>query len=122
MGTMEVPVMPKPVRRRPHRSREEIAAILDKFDRSAISVLAFAKHEGLAVSTVRLWLSRRGRPSGPRSQSPALVPVHVIGPAAAEDVVFEVLLAGGRTLRFPRGVAALELAAICEALERPCSR
>jgi len=119
---MEVPIMPKPVRRRRHRSREEIAAILDKFDRSAISVLAFAKRQGLAVSTLRLWLSRRGRPRGRRSQTSVLVPVHVIGPAAAEDVVFEVLLVGGRTLRFARGVAIDELAAVCEALERPCSR
>ena len=114
--------MRKPATRRRHRSREEIAAILDKFDRSAISVLAFAKRESLAVSTLRLWLSRRGRPSGRRSQSPVLVPVHVLSPAAAEDVVFEVLLAGGRTLRFPRGVGTDELAAVCEALERPCSR
>lgn len=114
--------MPKPVRRRRHRSREEIATILDKFDRSDLSALAFAKREGLAVSTLRLWLSRRGRPSRHQSQTSVLVPVHVIGPTAAEDVVFEVLLVGGRTLRFPRGVAALELAAVCEALERPCSR
>jgi hypothetical protein len=118
---MEVPVMPKPATRRRHRSREEIAAIVDKFDRSDLSALAFAKREGLAVSTLRLWLSRRGRAQG-RSRRPVLVPVHVVGPAAAEDVVFEVLLAGGRTLRFPRGIAAEELAAVCEALERPCSR
>ncbi|MFN2428097.1 MAG: hypothetical protein ABR587_16810 [Candidatus Binatia bacterium] len=118
---MEVPIMAKPVRRRHHRSREEIAAILDKFDRSDLSVLAFAKREGLAVSTLRLWLSRRGRRPG-RPRGPVLVPVHLVGPAAGDDVVFEVLLAGGRTLRFPRGVPAVELAAVCEALERPCSR
>lgn len=114
--------MPKPVRRRRHRSREEITAILDKFDRSDLSALAFAAREGLAVSTLRLWLSRRGRPAGRRQRGPVLVPVHVVGSATAEDVVFEVLLVGGRTLRFPRGIVADELAAICEALERPCSR
>lgn len=113
--------MPKPVRRRRHRSREEIAAILDKFDRSELSALAFAQREGLAVSTLRFWLSRGGRHPD-RQCGPVLVPVRVVGPAAAEDVVFEVLLAGGRTLRFPRGIAADELTAVCEALERPCSR
>lgn len=112
--------MPKPVRRR-RLSREQIAAILDKFDGSDLSALAFAKSEDLAVSTLRFWLSRRGRRSD-RQRGPVLVPVHVVGPAAAEDVVFEVLLAGGRTLRFPRGIVADELAAVCEALERPCSR
>lgn len=112
--------MPKPVRRRRHRSREEIAAILDNFDRSELSALAFAKREGLAVSTFRLWLSRRTRrPS--RRRRPVLVPVNVLGAVAGDDVVFEVLLVGGRTLRFGRGVPVLELAAVCEALERPCS-
>ena len=112
--------MPKPVRRR-HRSREEIAAILDKFDRSELSAFAFAGHEGLAASTLRVWLSRRSE-SALDQQAPRLVPVRVVGPAAAEDVVFEVLLVGGRTLRFPRGIPGPELAAVCEALERPCSR
>lgn len=113
--------MPKPVRRRRHRSREEIAAILDKFDRSETSAFSFAQREGLAVSTLRLWLSRRGdRPV--RRRRPVLVPVHIVDAAAGGDVVFEVLLTGGRTLRFGRGVAADELAAVCEALERPCSR
>lgn len=113
--------MLKPVRRRRHRSREEIAAILDKFDSSESSAFAFAQREGLAVSTLGLWLSRRGRRPGPQ-RGPVLVSVHVVGPAAGDDVVFEVLLAGGRTLRFPRGIAADELAAVCEALERSCSR
>ncbi len=119
MGTMEVPVMPKTVRRR-HRSREEIAAILDKFDRSDLSLLAFARREELAVSTLRLWLSRRDR--RPARRAPVLVPVHVIGGAPAADPPFEVTLAGGRVLRFARGVDADELAAVCAALERPCSR
>lgn len=73
------------------------------------------------MSTLRLWLSRRIGPPG-RRRGPVLVPVHVVGAAAGSDVVFEVLLAGGRTLRFPRGIAADELAAVCEAIERPCSR
>ena len=111
--------MSKPVRRRRHLSREEIAAILDKFDHSETSAFAFARREGLAVSTLRVWLSRR---SGRSSRGPVLVPVHVVGAAAGSDVIFEVLLAGGRVLRFPRGIAGDELAAVCETLERPCSR
>ena len=111
--------MSKPVQRRRHRNREEIAAIVDKFDHSELSALAFAQREGLAVSTLRLWLSRRG---GRPRRVPVLVPVHVVGTAAGIDVIFEVLLAGGRVLRFPRGVGGDELVAVCEALERPCSR
>ena len=56
------------------------------------------------MSTLRLWLSRRIGPPG-RRRGPVLVPVHVVGAAAGSDVVFEVLLAGGRTLRFPRGAS-----------------
>jgi hypothetical protein len=45
------------------------------------------------------------------------MPADVVSP-----VVVEVALAGGRVLRFPRDMPADALAAICDALERPCSR
>jgi len=121
---MEVPIMSSPVRRRHHRSREEIAALLFEFDRSGQSASAFAHGRGLAVSTLQAWRRRRGQaPSGPGAALPRLLPVTVgMEPLRAGPVLLEVLLVGGRVLRFPPGLAAEELTAVCEALERPCLR
>lgn len=69
----------------------------------------------------RLWLSPRTDGLARRC-GPVLVPVHLVDTVAGGDVVFEVLLAAGRTLRFGHGVPTDDLAAVCEALERPCSR
>jgi hypothetical protein len=116
MGTTEVPIV-KRIRIR--RSREEIAAIVASYRSSGQSALAFSRSQGLAVSSRRPWLSQRPA-KRPRKLS-TLVPVRIVGPAATL-AVFEVALAGGRVLRFPSGTSADELAAICDALERPCSR
>jgi hypothetical protein len=116
MGATEVPIVK---RTRIRRSREEIAAIVSSFRSSGQSALAFARSQGLAVSSLRLWAS--ALPASPQRKPPAFVPVR-IADAVAPAGMFEVALAGGRVLRFPRGVATDELAAVCDALERPCSR
>jgi hypothetical protein len=109
-------------RRRRHRSREEIATILSAFDQSGQSAVAFARREKLALSTLRLWLSRRGTARVGRRQVPLLIPVTLPTVASAVEPPFEVMLTNGRVLRFARGLGPDELAAVCEALERPCSR
>lgn len=106
-------------RTRIRRSREEIAAIVSSFHRSGQSELAFARSQGIAVSSLRLWLSqaKQSRPTRP----PVLLPVTI--PAGFTSSAFlEVLLASGRVLRFPRGIAVEEVTALCDALERQCSR
>ena len=113
--------MSKPISRRRHRSREEIAAILSALDSSGQSAAAFSRSEGLALSTLRVWMSRRAMRSR-RPPSPALVPVTITAGSFAPSPLFEVVLAGGRILRFACGVPTEELAAICDALDRPCSR
>lgn len=112
--------MQKPRRRHIHRSPEEIASILAEFDRSGQSAVSFAREQDLALSSFRFWLSRRGKTSK-RAKSTALVPVTIAAGGFAPSPFFEVALAGGRTLRFPRGVAPGELAAIVDALD-PCLR
>ena len=113
--------MPKPIRRRRYRSREEVAAILTAFDRSGQSAVAFAQSNQLALSTFRLWLSRRGKRPGSGAGG-ALVPVVITGSDFASPAMFEVSLTNGRVLRFPRGLRPEDLAAIADALERSCSR
>lgn len=113
---MEVPIV-KRIRIR--RSREQIAAIVSSFRSSGQSALAFAQSEGIAVSSLRLWASQAKRVHSPKR--PALLPVSMPF-SLATPVLFEVMLAGGRVLRFPSGTATGDLAAICDALERPCSR
>ncbi|HYC54490.1 MAG TPA: hypothetical protein VEL28_06110 [Candidatus Binatia bacterium] len=106
-------------RNRVRRGREEIAEILSSFERSGQSVFAFAKSQGIAVSSLRLWALRSGRHK--TVQRPALLPVTIpIG--LPSPVILEVVLLGGRVLRVPQGIAVAELAALCDALERPCSR
>lgn len=111
--------MPKPIQRRRHRSREEVAAILTDFDRSAESAVAFAQANQLALSTFRLWLSRRGK--RPRASN-ALVPVTITGGDFTSPAMIEVALTNGRVIRFPRGLRPEDLAAIANALEQRCSR
>ena len=113
--------MSKPIRRRRHRSREEIAAILATFDRSGQSAVAFAQTNDLALSTFRLWLSRRGKRPRPDAGG-ALVPVVITGGDFASPAMIEVSLTNGRVLRFPRGLRPDDLAALANALEQPCSR
>ena len=113
--------MPKPIRRRRHRSREEIGAILAAFDCSGQSAVAFAQTHGLALSTFRLWLSRRGKPLAP-SGTTALVPVTITGGDFASPAMFEVSLTNGRVLRFALGIRPQDLAEIADTLERACSR
>ena len=106
----------KRIRRR--RSREEIAAILSSFQSSGQSALAFAQSRDIAVSSLRLWLSQARQSRSPKRALllPVSLPADLTSP-----VLFEVTLCSGRVLRFPHGTAADELAAICDALERPCS-
>ena len=107
-------------RTRIRRSPEEIGAIVSSFRSSGQSVFAFARSQGIPVSSLRLWSSSASLPK-PRRSRPLLVPVRITD-AAMPVVMFEVILAGGRVLRFPRGTSVEDLAAICEALERPCLR
>ena len=113
---MEVPIV-KRIRLR--RSREDIAAIVSSFHSSGQSQLAFAQSQGIAVSSLRLWVSRAASVRSPKT--PRLLPITL--PADVMPPLFvEVALVGGRVLRFGHSMPADDIAAICDALERPCLR
>ena len=96
------------------RTPEEIRSILDWYDESGLSLLAFARKHGLCYATLRGWRARRevpvarpGRPGGGRAPCgspggpPAFVPVEIDVGARAEDFVLEWV--PGRSLRIPAG-------------------
>ena len=84
-------------RRRRRRSRDEINTLVEQFDRSGLSQVAFARRKGLSLSTLRRWLERRRRQAG---IAPRFVPVSVAG-AGLAAVGLELELAGDRRLHIP---------------------
>lgn len=100
------------------RSPDEIRTILDWYEESGLSLLAFAQKHGLCYATLRAWRARRevprarpaapggGRaPCGSPDEPPAFVPVEIDLGARAEDFVLEWV--PGRWLRIPTGFTAV---------------
>lgn len=112
-------------RRRHRRRREEVSALLAEFAGSGLSARAFAASRGVAMSTFQAWRRQatdqpsRGKVASPVRLLPLAVPV---GRSLADAPWLEVELVSGRVLRFARGITATEIAALCDALESPCSR
>jgi hypothetical protein len=89
------------IAKRRRYTREEIGAVLDKFDRSGLSQVAFARDRGLSLSTLRWWLERRRTRSIAR---PAFLPVTLKDPVVAEASCLELELGGERRIHIPLDV------------------
>ena len=88
-------------RKHRRRSRDEIDILLDRFDRSGLSQIAFARSEGLSLSTLRWWLDRRRRQ---RVDAPRFVPVTVPDAAVAGGPGLELELADERRVHIPADI------------------
>jgi transposase-like protein len=107
---------PKPQSKKPSRSRwteREARAVLEAQRASGLSIQKFAQHEGLVAERLYRWHRRIGR--GTPSKS-AVAPVFVeLSPPVREQL--EVVLVGGRVLRFPALIDVSILPRIADALE-----
>jgi transposase len=73
---------------------------LERFHRSGLTVPAFCDREGISAASFYAWRRRlQYDPSPPASNTPRLVPVRLIPPAARAPV--ELLLPSGLVLRLP---------------------
>lgn len=86
------------VRKRRRRSRDEIDSLLERFDRSGLTQIAFARRERLSVSTLRSWLTRRRRQ---HAAAPRFVPVAVADGAVEYGPALELELGSGRRIHIP---------------------
>ena len=98
---------------------------LQRFECSGLSAVAFCAKEGVSTPSFYAWRRRlrpspaeqANRPAGPLADSPRLVPVRLLTPAAA----IELLLPDGLVLRLAPGC---DLDFVCTLLatlgDRPC--
>lgn len=95
-------------------------SLLQAFDRSGISAMAFARQHGVQYQTFIVWLRKR-RKQGPHDTSgPAFAQVVVSNPLATSTEALRIVLPCGAALEIASRAAlplALELLA---ALSRPC--
>jgi transposase-like protein len=106
-------------RKRRRYTRDEIDALLEEFDRSGLSQIAFARRRGLSHSTFRWWLRHRR----PRAARPRFLPVAVadgVAAPVATPVVLELELGGERRLHIPVDVEPEALRTLLPILIAAC--
>jgi hypothetical protein len=105
---------------RRHRTDKEIAGILRGHRRSGLSLLAFARKEGLCYASLLRWRTRpRKRANALVScdpgTDPRFVPVEIESEGLGGDYVLS--WAGGRSLKIPRQFEADSLRRLLDVLE-----
>ena len=116
--------MPKPATAAPRslsrRRRWKITdarSALAALATSGLSLVEFARREGLEVQRLRRWQRRLAREARPRRAAPAPALIE-IRPRRAEPI--EIVLASGRMLRVTETVDVAALARMVAVLERGC--
>jgi transposase len=98
---------------------------LQRFERSGLSAVAFCAKEGVSTPSFYAWRRRlrqssaeqANHPAGPLADSPRLVPVRLLTPAAP----IELLLPGGLVLRLAPGCDLDFVRTLLATLvDRPC--
>ena len=93
-------------------TESEARAALSALDASGLSVIAFARREGIDVQRLYSW---RRKLAGSRAEGPAFVEIRTV--AAGERV--EVVLPSGIVLRVPDSVEPAIIRRLLDALESP---
>ena len=103
-------------RKRRQYSAEEIAEHVSRYERSGVSQREYAQREGLSVSSLGNWVSRKQKREATAQW------VEVEKPVAAGQVDFSGYVIGfgdGMELRLPRGFASAEVAVLVKILWEP---
>jgi len=105
---------------RRHRTHHEIAGILRDHRRSGLSLLGFARKEGLCYASLLRWRSRQGQGTNALVSSnleadPRFVPVKIESEGLSGDYILS--WPGGRSLRIPPQFEADSLRRLLSVLE-----
>jgi hypothetical protein len=105
---------------RRHRTDKEIAGILRDHRGSGLSLLAFARKEGLCYASLLRWRSRRGKgvkvlESSELGADPRFVAVKIESEGLSGEYVLS--WAGGRSLKIPRQFETESLRRLLTVLE-----
>ncbi len=110
------------------RTRQDYKTLIAAFERSGLSLNAFARKKGVPYSTLALWKNRLVKEAELElaSSPPQFLPVTIDGAglsASSQRESCEVRLRSGHELRIPPGFDAVTLCALINALEpSSCSR
>ena len=101
------------------RTAEEIRSILQWHERSGLSLLAFARQQGLCYATLRRWRAVReeaapGPELSPQAAHPQFVAVELEPAARPGEFILE--WSAGRSLRIPAGFAPDQLRRLLDVL------
>jgi transposase-like protein len=113
--------MPQGQLRDPHKEQHR-RRLIERWQRSGLSVCAFCERHRVAVSSFYAWrraLQQRDRPvnSSQAPDPPVFLPVHVQNEPTDQRPPLELVLASGRCLRVPPGFDAATLRALLTVLE-----
>lgn len=103
--------------RRPRRSKEQVAGLLQEFHSSGLTQSAFAKQHGLNQSALSLLLKKaRLQSVQAASAGPSFLEVEL--PTHSVPFDYKVTLDGGLALEMRSGFAPSELASLMQVLRR----
>ena len=105
---------------RRHRTDEEIAGILKDYRRSGLSLLAFARKQGLCYASLLRWRSRSAAGAKPAvardlEGDPGFIPVKIQSEGLSEDYVLS--WPTGGSLRIPQQFQTDSLRRLLSVLE-----
>ena len=103
------------------RSAREKTTLLNRYRRSGLSLLAFARQHQLCYSTLIRWRKRLGQHAQSRRArkvvaSPKFIPIH-LEPEPAPGVAYVLGWSGGRSLKIPPGFETESLRRLLTVLE-----
>lgn len=105
---------PKPARRTP----AEIAQLLEDYEKSGLSRVAFCQSRGISKNTLDLYRKRKRQSQQKAGNGDRLVPVELTRAKPTNASELTVVLQCGRRIEVKRGFDAGVLAQLVELLER----
>jgi transposase-like protein len=109
--------MENSISKRPRRTREQRAQILNDYHQSGLTQKAFAAQVGIGCSTLTSWL-RKAERAGADGSEAAFVPVPNLFPAANRTMPYRIEFPRGLTVAVASGFQERELSALLQLVQR----